>query len=126
MCTDTIYSRGEFPLSYKHITLEDIHAGKPPLLLGPVLVHQYERGLQHAASSDNSAWSVQSFSSPVPHSVTCKESGQFMCDPQCPQWVSLKICSHTFAVVGKMGQLPSFLQWTYQQVNVNLLNMPKG
>ena len=91
-----------------------------------------ERGLQRAASSDNSAWSVQSFSSPVPHFVTSKESGQFMCDPQCPQWVSLKICSHTLAVAEKMGQLSSFLHWyttAYQQVNVasvGMLNMPKG
>ena len=91
-----------------------------------------ERGLQHAASSDNSAWSVQSFSSPVPHFVTSKESGQFMCDPQCPQWASLKICSHTLAVAEKMGQLSPFLHWyttAYQQVNVTsvgMLNMPKG
>ena len=91
-----------------------------------------ERGLQHAASSDSSARSVQSFSSPVPHFVTSKESGQFMCDPQCPQWESLKICSHTVAVAEKMGRLSPFLCWytaTNQRVNVTsvgMLNMPKG
>ena len=91
-----------------------------------------ERGLQQAASSDNSAWSVQSFSSPVPHFVTSKESGQFMCDAQCPQWVSLKICSHTLAVAEKTGQLSPFLHWyttASQQINVTsvgMLNIPKG
>ena len=69
-----------------------------------------ERGLQRAASSDSSAWSVQSFSS---HFVTSKESGQFMCDPQCPQWESLKICSHTVAVAEKMGRLSPFFTLVY-------------
>ena len=91
-----------------------------------------DRGLQRAASSDNSAWSVQSFSSPVRHFITSKKSGQFICDPQVPQWVSLNICSHTLAVAKKMEQLSPFLHWyttAYEQVNVNLvgmLNMPKS
>jgi hypothetical protein len=91
-----------------------------------------ERGLQPAASSDSSAWSVQSFSSPIPHFVTSKESGQFMCDPRCPQWESLKICSHTVAVAEKIGKLSPFLHWyntTIKQLNVTsvgMLNMPKG
>ena len=37
-----------------------------------------ERGLQRAASSDDSAWSVQLFSSPIPHFVTYKDNGQFL------------------------------------------------
>ena len=55
-----------------------------------------------------------------------------MCDPQCPQWVSLKICSHTLAVAEKTGQLSPFLHWyttASQQINitsVGMLNMPKG
>ena len=91
-----------------------------------------ERGLQRAASSDDSAWSVQSFSSPIPHFVTSKDSGQFLCDQQYPQWVSLKICSHTLAVADKVGQLSRFLHWhamAHQLVNVTsvgMLNMPKG
>lgn len=91
-----------------------------------------ERGLQPAASSDNSAWSVQSFSSLVPHFVTSQGNGQFLCDAQCPQWVNMKICSHTLAVAEKIGQLSSFLNWystTNQHVNVTsvgMLNMPKG
>ena len=54
-----------------------------------------ERGQQRAASSDESAWSVQSFSSPTPHFVTSKSNGQFLCDQQCCQWVGVNICSHT-------------------------------
>ena len=84
------------------------------------------------ASSDSSVWSVQSFSSPIPHFVTSKESGQFMCDPHCPQWERLKICSHTVAVAEKVGKLSAFLHWyttTIKQPNVTsagMLNMPKG
>ena len=40
---DTTYNLGEFyvtPLVYPHLMLDDIETGKPPMLLGPVLVHQ--------------------------------------------------------------------------------------
>lgn len=57
-----------------------------------------DRGLQPAASSDLNAWSVQSASSAVPHFVTSKEGGQYLCNTYCTQWVSSKICSHSMAV----------------------------
>lgn len=43
MYADTTYNLGDFYvtlLSYKHLMLEDIHTGKPPVLPGPVLVYQ--------------------------------------------------------------------------------------
>ena len=55
-----------------------------------------------------------------------------MCDAQCPQWASIKICSHTVAVAEKNGQLLKFLKWyssTHQKTNITaigMLNMPKG
>ncbi len=93
-----------------------------------------ERGLQRAASSDPNAWSVMSLSSSVPHFVTSKEDGQFLCDAQCPQWVSAKICSHTVALAERSGKLAAFLHWymyisTNQDTNITrlgMLNMPKG
>ena len=91
-----------------------------------------QRGLQPAASSDASAWSVQLFTSAVLHFVTSKADGQYMCDAQCPQWASIKICSHTVAVAEKNGQLLKFLKWyssTHQKTNITaigMLNMPKG
>ena len=45
-------------------------------------------GLRCAASFDPTTWSVQSSSSAVPHFITSKASGQFLCDTQSPQWVS--------------------------------------
>ena len=69
---------------------------------------QLEHGAQRAPSSDASAWCVQSFSSPVPHFVTSKSSGQFLCDSQCPQWVSTNICSHTLVASEKSGKLALF------------------
>lgn len=91
-----------------------------------------ERGLQRAASSDPTAWTVQSFSSAVPHFVTSKPSGQYLCDPQCPQWISSKICSHTIAVAEHTGKLAAFLSWyvaSNQKADITslgLVNMPKG
>ncbi len=91
-----------------------------------------ERGIQAAASPVRGSWSVQSFSSPTPHFVTCKESGQVSCDPQCSRWVALKMCSHTLAVAERTGQLSAFLKWyttTNQGVNMtnlSMLNMPQG
>ncbi len=91
-----------------------------------------ERGLHRAASSDPTAWSVQSLSSAVPHFVTSKADGQVLCDAQCPQWVSTKICSHTVAMAERSGKLAAFLKWyvsTSQETNVTnlgMLNMPKG
>ncbi len=43
LTADTTYNLGDFyvtPLSYKHIMLEDIRTKQPPVLPGPVLVHQ--------------------------------------------------------------------------------------
>ena len=43
LTVDTTYNLGDFyvtPVSYPHLMLEDISTGKPPLILGPVLVHQ--------------------------------------------------------------------------------------
>jgi hypothetical protein len=85
-----------------------------------------ERGLQPAASSDSSAWSVQSFSSPIPHFVPLKDSGQSMCDPRCLQWQSVKICSHIVAVAEKIGKVSPFLHWCNDVTSVGMLNMPKG
>ena len=91
-----------------------------------------ERGIQRAASSDPNAWCVQSSSSPVPHFITSKDTGQFLCDSQCPQWVSTKICSHTLAASQVSGKLSNFLSWytfTNQETNItslSMLHMPSG
>ncbi len=84
-----------------------------------------ERGIQHAASSDPTAWSVQSFSSAVPHFVTSKENGQFLCDAQCLQWVSTKICSHTVAAAERSGHLSKFLKWYVATTSVQTSPLPE-
>ncbi len=43
LSVDATYNLGDFyvtPVSYKHLMLEDIRSGAPPLIPGPVLVHQ--------------------------------------------------------------------------------------
>ena len=43
LTVDTTYNLGEFyvtPLTYPHLMLQDIKSNKPPLMLGPILVHQ--------------------------------------------------------------------------------------
>lgn len=54
---------------------------------------------------------VKSSSSPTPHVVRAKKSGQFACDDKCPNWKSLRICSHTVAAVEDNSQLCSFVEW---------------
>ena len=49
--------------------------------------------------------------SEIPHLVRPKgNSGQYVCDDMCPQWVSAKICSHTVAVAECNDSL-KFLEW---------------
>lgn len=123
-----------------HITISPSESGITTLHQGVLqaiwekaerLLNQ-KRGLQRAASSDPTARSVQSSTSAVPHFITSKADGQFLCDTQCPQWVSSKICSHTVAVAERCGKLATFLNWyvtTNQETNITslgLLNMPKG
>ncbi len=43
LSADTTFNLGDFyvtPLSYKHLMLEDVRSGEPPVLPGPMLVHQ--------------------------------------------------------------------------------------
>lgn len=43
LSVDTTFNLGDFfvtPISYKHLLLEDIRSGEPPVIIGPVLVHQ--------------------------------------------------------------------------------------
>lgn len=75
---------------------------------------------------------VKSSSGPRPHMVTSKKLGQYACDSECPNWKSLKICSHTVAAAQDNDDLHSFTTWlkkTKKTPNItNLLTtkMPKG
>ena len=70
-----------------------------------------ENAITNAPGSDTKARMVLSQSSAVPHFVTTRDDGQFLCDSTCPQWVSSKICSHTIAAAEDSGKLCEFLQW---------------
>ena len=54
---------------------------------------------------------VKSTSSSRPHFVTAKKAGQYVCDGECPNWKSLKICSHSVAAAEHNGDLGAFIQW---------------
>ena len=70
-----------------------------------------ENAITNAPGSDTKARMVLSTSSAMPHFVTTRDSGQYLYDSSCPQWVSSKICSHTVAAAEDSGQLCNFLQW---------------
>ena len=43
LTVDTTFNHGEFyvtPITYQHLMLENVHTGKHPTMLGPMLVHQ--------------------------------------------------------------------------------------
>ena len=43
LTVDTTFNLGDFyvtPITYQHLMLEDVHTGKHPIMVGPMLVHQ--------------------------------------------------------------------------------------
>ena len=53
----------------------------------------------------NDAKYVLSYSGQKPHLVVPKKRGSYTCDQDCPDWKSLKICSHSVAVAELCGKL---------------------
>ena len=82
--------------------------------------------------SDRRARAVMSYHSDAPHIVRPKGNGQYVCDSNCPQWMSSKICSHTVAVAQLNNSLREFLDWfvsSSPQPNITALamsGMPSG
>lgn len=54
---------------------------------------------------------VLSHSQDVPHHVRSFSDGQYLCDINCPQWMSSQICSPTLAVAEQNSELLKFLEW---------------
>ena len=75
---------------------------------------------------------VKSYSISRPHLVKVKKGGQYCCDSDCPNWQSLRLCSHTVATAEKEGELQTFVQW-YKKLRAKpsltkliTTTMPKG
>ena len=64
-----------------------------------------------APGSDTKARMVVSRSQDIPHHIRSRADGQYLCDSNCPQWMSSQICSHTLAVVEQNSELLKFLDW---------------
>ena len=56
-----------------------------------------ENGITAAPGSDPKARMVISYSQDAPHHIRSCSDGQYLCDSQCPLWISSQICSHTIA-----------------------------
>ena len=75
---------------------------------------------------------VISYSQSAPHHVQSKSGGQYICDANCPQWLSSQVCSHTLTTAEHNGDLAAFLQWFTQFArtpNISALAMsglPRG
>ena len=75
---------------------------------------------------------VKSNSGPRPHIVTAKKTGQYACDGECPNWKSLKVCSHTVAAAEDNHDLDAFIHWLKKAKKVPNMtelvttSMPKG
>lgn len=52
---------------------------------------------------------VKSKSEAVPHFVRVMENLEYRCDDKCPQFKSLKICSHTVASAQSNGEIDEFM-----------------
>jgi hypothetical protein len=75
---------------------------------------------------------VKSSSSVTPHVVSAKKSGQYSCDDKCPNWKSLRVCSHSVAAAEDNGELQLFVKWLKKVkkspnlTQLALATMPKG
>ena len=67
-----------------------------------------------APGSNSKDRMVLSYSQVKPHYVQYKDSGQYMCDSECPQWCSSQICSHVLAVAQLNCDFEKFLLWFVQ------------
>ena len=66
--------------------------------------------IMKAPGRDHNNYMVTSSSTNVPHLVAVDDSkGSFICDKNCAQFSSVKICAHVLSVADHVGQLPSFL-----------------
>ena len=72
---------------------------------------------------------VKSSSSLTPHVVSAKKSGQYS---KCPNWKSLRVCSHSVAAAEDNGELQLFVDWLKKVkkspnlTQLALATMPKG
>ena len=72
---------------------------------------QLGNAITDAPGADATAKMVLSYRSVVPHLVHKKGKAQYVCDDNCPQWLSSKICLHSLAVAETRKELPTFLEW---------------
>ena len=85
-----------------------------------------ENDIVPASGSNKNSMMVASKCSNIPHFVSAGTGGQYLCDDNCLQWKSSRICSHTVAVAEKNHDLVSFLQWynaSNQEPNITTLSM---
>lgn len=58
-----------------------------------------DNGITPAPGNEKKARMVLSYSQTTPHHVRSHSDGQYLCDSNCPTWVSSQLCLHTLAVV---------------------------
>ena len=75
------------------------------------------------AITDATAKMVLSYRSVVPHLVRKKGKAQYVCDDNCLQWLSSKICSHSLAVAETRKELPTFLEWYVSSGTPNITTL---
>ena len=89
-------------------------------------------GITAAPGSDTKARMVLSRSQVVLHHVQSCSHGRYLCDKNCPQWISSQICSHTLAIAEQNEELFQFLQWYVASgqgpyfTSIGLSGLPKG
>lgn len=72
---------------------------------------QTDTAVTVAPGLDRQVRCVILYHSDTSHVVQPKGSTQYVCDSNCPQWVSYNICLHTVAVAQLNNVLGEFLEW---------------
>ena len=83
-----------------------------------------EEGIRDGFNND---FLVKSVSQGMPHIVSKRNNGGYVCDENCPAFRRKKLCAHLFAVAFKEGKIDTFLSWFLQrypaQENINLTTL---
>ena len=66
--------------------------------------------VQAPGSAGNTAFMVESDTSPRPHHVTVAKNGKVSCS-DCPSWKARNLCAYSLAAAEKLGITAKFLKW---------------
>ena len=115
------------------LSTEHFHSGlKIPLASAQGIWQKAEEllcepnAISAAPGCDSKSRMVRSCSGKWPHLVMSTKQGRYTCDNDCPNWKSMKLCSHTVAVAELNGSLWEFCELYWKAKHVPSMSQLAG